>query len=313
MKKKFVLAALMFASAAAAAPLTLKHTAGETKVNAPASRVVALGPHALDMLLSLGIQPVGYGEAAQLAVTNYGSPIRQIRYLGSRVKGKPLNVGDRFKPNLEVVASLKPDLIVGENYAQDAYSALSKVGPTVLFRGTQTGDWQKTLPVLAKAVGREKQANAVIARNKKMMAQARENLPAWIRGKTVLVVWNAGGANKDMYTVLGPNDWTGGFFQSLGLKLDTLGTKPTLSDGEGYSKVSSEGLAAAKADAIFVIASSKNTVQQAKKDWQANALAQRLSASKAGHVYFLDIQLFGRLRGPIAEELMVRELGRQLK
>ena len=111
---------------------------------------------------------------------------------------------------------------------------------------------------------------------------------------------------------MGPNDWTGGFFQNLGLKLDTLGAQDT-SLSEGYRKVSSEGLATTKADAIFVIASSKNTVAQAKKDWQANALAQRLSASKAGHVYFLDIQLFGRIRGPIAEELMVRELGRQLK
>lgn len=312
MKRMSALAALALASPATAAPLTIKHYSGETKVNAPASRVVALGPHALDMLLSLGIQPVGYGEAAQLAVTNYGSPIRQIRYLGSRVTSAPVNVGDRFKPNLEVVASLKPDLIVGENYAQDAYSALSKVGPTVLFEGIHTGDWQKTLPVLAKAVGREKQASAVIARNKKMMAQARETLPAWIRGKTVLVVWNAGGANKDLFTVLGPNDWTGGFFQNLGLKLDTLGAQDT-SLSEGYRKVSSEGLATTKADAIFVIASSKNTVAQAKKDWQANALAQRLSASKAGHVYFLDVQLFSRIRGPIAEELMVRELGRQLK
>lgn len=305
-----LLLALSFS--AVSAPVTVKHAAGETVVQAPAERVVALGPHALDLLLSLGVQPVGYGEAAQLGVTDYGSPVRQIRYLGSRVTGQPLNVGDRFRPNLEVVTSLRPDLIVGEHYAQEAYPALSKIAPTLLFEGIHSGDWQKTLPVLAKVLGREEQAAAVLRRHQKVIADGKASLPTWLRGKTVLVVWNAGGASKDLFTVLGPNDWTGGFFQSLGLKLDTLGA-PDSKLSEGYRKIGSEGLAATRADAIFVIASSKNTVQQAQKDWKANALAQRLSASRAGHVYFLDIQLFGRLRGPIAEELMLRELGRQLR
>lgn len=310
--RKFLLVAALCTFTAEAAAVTVKHFAGETQLPAPAKRVVALGPHTLDLLLSLGVQPVGYGEAAQLGVTNYGSPIRQIRYLGSRVTSNPVNVGDRFKPNLEVVASLKPDLIVGENYAQEAYPVLSKIAPTVLFEGIHTGDWQKTLPVLAKALGREKQAAAVIKRHEQVIAQGRSSLPASLRGKKALVVWNAGGANKDLFTVLGPNDWTGGFFQSLGFKLDLLGAQDS-SLGEGYRKVGSEGLSASKADVIFVIASSKNTVAQARKDWQANALAQRLPAARKGQVYFLDIQLFGRIRGPIAEELMVRELARQLK
>ena len=37
------------------------------------------------------------------------------------------------------------------------------------------------------------------------------------------------------------------------------------------------------------------------------------AASRAGHVYFLDMQLFGRLRGPTAEDLMTRELTRTLR
>ena len=56
-----------------------------------------------------------------------------------------------------------------------------------------------------------------------------------------------------------------------------------------------------------------NTTAQARRDWQANPLAQRLNASRSGRVYVLDAQLFSRLRGPIAEELMVRELQRQWK
>lgn len=313
MKKSLLaLFALTMVSTSWAVPVTLKHFSGETVVSAPATRVVALGPHALDMLLSLGIQPMGYGEAAQLGVTNYGSPIKQIRYLGSRITGQPVNVGDRYKPNLEIVASLKPDLIIGENYAQDSYKALNSIAPTLLFEGIHTGDWQKSLPVIAKAVGKGNKVSQVLTRHNQVIQQAKQNMPEWIKGKNALVMYNSGGADKDVYTVLGPQDWTGGYFQSLGLKLDLLGLKDSEMT-EGYKKVSSEGLANTNADAIFVIASKKNTVHQAKKDWEQNPIAQRLKATKEGHVYFLDVQLMSRIRGPIAEELIARELLRQLK
>ncbi len=303
---------LITAATAATYPLTIKHFSGETTLRKPPARTVALGPHALDLLLSLGVQPVGYGEAAQLSVNNYGSPIRQIRYLGSRVKGTPVNVGDRFKPNLEVVASLKPDLIVGENYASDSYTALNKIAPTVLLHGIHSGDWQKNIVTLAQALNREGQAKAVIARHARILAGARTAIPAQLRGKKALVVWNAGGASRDLYTILGPKDWTGGFFETLGFKLELPARRDTtLTDG--YAQISSEALSSLNPDAVFVIASSKNTVAQAARDWKANALAQTLRASRQGHVYFLDVQLFSRIRGPIAEELMVQELLRQLR
>lgn len=307
------LAALSGGPASAAAfPVTVTHTSGTARIERPPTRVVALGPHALDLLLSLGVQPVGYGEAAQLGVTNYGSPIRQIRYLGSRVTGQPVNVGDRFKPNLEVVAALNPDLIVGEHYAAAAYPALNRTAPTLLFHGIHTGDWQKSLPALARALGREKRARDVLRRHERLITQARAALPAPLRGKRVLVVWNAGGSQKDLFTVLGPRDWTGGFFESLGLRL-LLPGQPDPSLGEGYRQLGVESLSTLDPDAVFVIASGTNTVSRARRDWQGSPLTSRLRASRARQVYFLDVHLFSRIRGPIASELAVRELLRQVR
>lgn len=293
-------------------PMTVEHTAGKASIARAPVRVVALGPHALDLLLSLGVQPVGYGEAAQLGVTNYGSPIRQIRYLGSRVTGKPLNVGDRFKPNLEVIAALKPDLIVGENYASDAYPALNRIAPTLLLRGIHTGDWQKSLPLLARALNRENRARTVLEEHREMITRARAALPASVRGKRVLVLWNAGGSQKDLFTVLGPKDWTGGLFESMGMRL-LLPGNPDPSLGEGYQKLSLEGLSTLTPDAVFVIASGKNTTAQARRDWQSSPLTGRMTASRNGQVYFLDVQLFSRIRGPVANELAVREVLRQVQ
>lgn len=304
--------ALGGAASAVSYPLSVPHSSGTARIERQPTRVIALGPHALDLLLSLGVQPVGYGEAAQLGLSAYGSPVRQIRYLGSRVTGAPINVGDRFRPNLEVVAALRPDLIVGENYAADAYPALDRIAPTLLFHGIHTGDWQKSLPVLARALNREAGARRVLERHRQVLAQARAALPAHLRGRRVLVVWNAGGSQKDVYTVLGPQDWTGGFFESLGLRLLLPGrADPSLT--EGHQKLSAEGLSTLDPDAVFVIASGKNTTAQARRDWSANALASRLAATRNRQVYFLDVQLFSRIRGPVAHELAVRELLRQVR
>lgn len=305
-------AAFAASGAAQAFPVTVPHAAGSTRLDKPPSRVVALGPHALDLLLSLGVQPVGYGEAAQLGVRNFGAPLRQIRYLGSRVTGAPINVGDRFQPNLEVLTALKPDLIVGENFASAAYPSLNRVAPTLLFRGTHRNDWQRSLPLLARALGRERQAAQVTQRHARLLAAARGQLPASLRGKKVLVVWNAGGPQKDLFTVLGPDDWTGALFEDLGMRLLLPGARdPSLAVNGGYSTLNVEALAGLDPDAVFVIASGKNTPTRARRDWQASPLASRLRASRSGRVWFLDVQLFSRIRGPIATELALRELERQ--
>ena len=298
------------ANARATFPVTVTHALGQTTVPARPTRVVALGPHALDLLLSLGVQPVGYGEAAQLGVKTFGSPIRQIKYLGSRVTSAPLYVGDRFKPNMELLASLKPDLIVGEDYASAAYPALNRVAPTLLFTGTHSGDWQKSLPVLARALGREDRAAAVLTRSRAVLNEARGALAPWA-GQRALVVWNSGGQNRELYTVLGPKDWTGGLIQDLGFRLALPGA-PDPAMTEGYRTLSVEALGALDPDVVFVVASGTNTPTRAANDWKASALAGRLRASRAGRVYFVPIQLMGRIRGPVATELATREVRRQL-
>ncbi|WP_051935533.1 ABC transporter substrate-binding protein [Deinococcus sp. YIM 77859] len=297
---------------ARAFPLTVSHDVGRTHIERPPKRVVALGPHALDLLLSLGVQPVGYGEAAQLGQRNFGAPIRDIRYLGSRVRGTPINVGDRFQPNLEVLTALRPDLIVGENFASGVYPQLSRIAPTLLFRGIRRNDWQRTLPLLARALGREAQAARVIKQHQERLARAQQQLSPALRGKNVLVLWNAGGTQKDLFTVLGPEDWTGALFEDLGMKLLLPGARdPALATDGGYSTLGVEALAGLDPDAVFVIASGKNTPTRARRDWEAGPIPSRLRASRNGHVWFLDVQLFSRIRGPIATELALRELQRQ--
>ncbi|MGY2896300.1 ABC transporter substrate-binding protein [Deinococcus sp. UYEF24] len=286
-------------------PVSIAHSAGSTIVRTKPLRIVALGPHALDLLLSLGIQPVGYGEASTFIKTPaFGSPIRDIRVLGSRVTSNPVNVGDRFNPSLEILASLKPDLIVGEDYATQVYPQLSRIAPTLLFKGIDRNEWQKTLPLLAMAVDREATYTNVLKSYTANVQATRSVLAARFKNQTVLVVWTGGGEGKNTFDVSKRSDWTGGLLSDLGLNVI---------DGDKAAAVLSvEGLVALNPDVVLVLASGTSTPTRARADWNSSALTSRLPATQKGQVYFLDYHLFRRIRGPIAAQLIERQLVKEM-
>ena len=308
MHKRLITTAVTAALCSASAgtyPQTVTHSAGTTTITRQPLRVVALGPHALDLLLSIGVQPVGYGEASTFLKTPaFGSPIRDIKYLGSRVTSAPVNVGDRFNPNLEILTALRPDLIVGETYASNVYPQLSRIAPTLLLDGIDRNAWQKTLPTLARALNREAAYRSALTAYTKSVESTRAQLASFGK-KRVLVVWTTGGDTRNTFTISGSDDWTGGLLRDAGLNVI---------DGEKKDAVVSvEGLAAINPDAVIVLAAGTSTPSRARAEWNAGAITSRLRASQAGQVYFFDYHLFRRIRGPIAAQLVERQLVKTLR
>ncbi|MET9347381.1 ABC transporter substrate-binding protein [Streptomyces termitum] len=104
-------------------PRTLTHAMGTTEVKAAPKRVVVLDVGELDNVVSLGIQPVGYAPSEG----DDGIP----GYL-AKDAGSPKSVGTINNLNLEAIANLQPDLILGSQLrAADKYDELSKIAPTV--------------------------------------------------------------------------------------------------------------------------------------------------------------------------------------
>lgn len=310
MRRRFLCSTLLVCGLSMATattyPVTIPHSAGTTTLARKPLRVVALGPHALDLLLSLGIQPVGYGEASTYIKTPaFGSPIRDIKYLGSRVTSSPVNVGDRFNPNLEILVSLKPDLIVGEDFASPVYAPLSRIAPTLLFKGTDRNEWQKTLPLIARAVDREQVYVNVLRTYNQRIRDTEAQLSNVLEKKRVLVVWTGGGETRNTFTISDSNDWTGGLLKDLGLNI--------IGGDKRDAVVSIEGLSAIDPDAVIVLASGTNTPTRARMDWNASPLTSRLRASRAKQVYYFDYHLFRRIRGPIAAQLIERQLVKEIR
>lgn len=283
----------------------VQHDFGKISICGQPQRVVALDPHALDLLLSLGVQPVGYAEyrPALVGSPKSGEQMVEIKYLGDRITSNPTYVGTWQSPSLEVILRLKPDLILGRLYDQSLYANLSKIAPTLFpFDDFDNDKWQRSLLTLGKVMDREQRAKQVIAQHNQRIAKARVELEPVSRESRVLLLKSDGGNNIAVFT---DDSYAGGLLKDLGFRLVI---PEQLQATFGEIPISLETLPRLNADIIIVMASADNTVENAKREWGQNPILRSLSASQAGRVYFVDYQLWSRITGPIAAELMIEEV-----
>jgi iron complex transport system substrate-binding protein len=165
------------AGASESFPLTIAHARGETTLEAPAERVVALEWTYAEDLLALGMQPVGLADIA-----GYGNWVRIPEALDAGVA----DVGTRQAPNLEQIAALQPDLILVPSFRADAnYEALSAIAPTLAFDPyptdagiSQYDEMVQTFETIARAVGREAEAQTVLDALEQTFAAEAERIAA---------------------------------------------------------------------------------------------------------------------------------------
>lgn len=146
-------------------PYTVGHALGITTIPAPPERIVTLGWSGEDVVLALGHQPV--------AMTRYGSfPSGMFPWDEEKIMGTPpvLMSGDL---DYEMIASLRPDLIVGVYSGIDerAYQRLSAIAPTVVYRsGPWAADWREQTVVIGEALGMADDAGRLIADTDALLA-----------------------------------------------------------------------------------------------------------------------------------------------
>lgn len=132
-------------------PRTLDTVMGQVSIPKAPQRVVVLDTAELDSVTLLGIKPVG--AVVPHTKTRGGFP----DYLAAKVDGV-VDVGPLLEPNLERIASLRPDLILSSKVRHEKiYDKLSGIAPTV-FTETTGGPWKANLAVHAKALGLDTRA-----------------------------------------------------------------------------------------------------------------------------------------------------------
>lgn len=135
-------------------PRTVTHALGKTELKAAPKRVVVLDVGELDNVVSLGLKPVGYAPSEG----DDGIP----GYL-AKDAGSPKSVGTINNLNLEAIANLQPDLILGSQLrAADKYDELSKIAPTV-FSIRPGFTWKENYLLNAAALDKTAEAKEKLA------------------------------------------------------------------------------------------------------------------------------------------------------
>ncbi|MCX4969009.1 iron-siderophore ABC transporter substrate-binding protein [Streptomyces sp. NBC_00654] len=268
-------------------PRTLTHAMGKTELKAAPKRVVVLDVGEFDNVVSLGVKPVGYAPAeGDVAIPSYLE----------KDAGSPKSVGTINNLNLEAIAGLKPDLILGSQLrAADKYDELSKIAPTV-FSIRPGFTWKENYLLNAEALDRTAKAETELAayeaKAKKLGTDIGPNKP------TISMVRYL----PDKIRLYARASFIGTILEDAGLprpknqQIDDLA-----------AEISPEKIDEADADWIFT--GVYGDVKATKRDTaQANPLWKNLEAVKAGQAKDVSDETWYLGLGVTAADLVLDDL-----
>lgn len=272
--------------------ITVTHAMGTSEVPANPKRVVTLFQGATDSAVALGIKPVGVVESwAQ-------KPIYE--YLREDLQGVEL-VGLETQPNLEVIARLKPDVIIAAKARHEKiYGQLSQIAPTVM--ADTVYDFRRSLVLTAEALGRQSKGEQIWQAWQKRTASFREQLNTqqkqWPLTASVL---NARADHMRIYL----------HESYAGAVLDDIGFASPMPDHQGWGikLKTKEALPSVNADVFFVVFDRNDgAIQQVFDDWSSHPLWKVLKAPRNDQVYQVDFVNWILSGGILGANLILDEL-----
>ena len=289
MKKLFkttLVSALLMVSAFASA-VTVKDAKGEFTLDKTPSRVVALEYSFVDALAQVGVSPVGVADDNKID--------RILPQVREKIAAWQ-SVGTRSQPSLEVIASLKPDLIIADPSRHTAvFEELKKIAPTVMF-DSRHESYQENLETAQKIgdlVGKSAEMKAKINEHNDYIANIAKNLG--VQGKKA----SFGTSREDKFNIQNDNGYVGSF-------LTTLGFAPTkLNSDQAFVEINLEQLVMEKPEYLFIAHYRDESIA---RKWEAEPLWKAIPAVKANHVYSVDADMWARGRGLEASKIMAKQI-----
>ena len=289
MKKLFktTLASALLMVSAFASAVTVKDAKGEFTLDKTPSRVVALEYSFVDALAQVGVSPVGVADDNKVD--------RILPQVREKIAAWQ-SVGTRSQPSLEVIASLKPDLIIADPSRHTAvFEELKKIAPTVMF-DSRHESYQENLETAQKIgdlVGKSGEMKAKINEHNDYIANIAKNLG--VQGKKA----SFGTSREDKFNIQNDNGYVGSF-------LTTLGFAPTkLNSDQAFVEINLEQLVMEKPEYLFIAHYRDESIA---RKWEAEPLWKAIPAVKANHVYSVDSDMWARGRGLEASKIMAKQI-----
>ncbi len=285
---------------ASGGPVSVTDSRGKTvELDTPATRVVALEWMQAESLVTLGVMPVGLADKELYNTWVAAAP----------VDDSVAAVGTRGEPSTTSVLKLAPDLVIADaTTSQASIEALEKQVPVLVVKSTDAAAQLQTMrdgfSLIAEAVGKEDEAEDVLAALDQKLAEGRSKLESadaatsfafadgWVDGGNVAVrMFGKGSLMSDLAERLGlSNAWTGKVDPEWG-----LGTTDP------------EGLTTLKGDVSFFYNQPEEGSDVFMDDLAKNPIWSALPFVKDQQVYKLDtgVWTFG---GPRSAENFVDDV-----
>ncbi|PAU88243.1 iron ABC transporter substrate-binding protein [Pseudomonas sp. WN033] len=265
-----LLATSFSAAALANETVTIQHSSGETEVPVNPQKAVVIDWSTLDTLQQLG-------------VTVQGTPSNTAPELLKQYRdGDFIRAGSLFEPDLEVLQSTQPDLIITGRRAQGQYAEVAKFGPTIDVTPDPKdllGSLERNTRLLGQIYAREAEAEALIS---KLEASVQELRKLTAEQGNGLLVLTTGGRMAAF-----------GSGTRFGMIHDVFGLPPAadnLQVGRHGHSVSFEFLLEANPDWLFVMDRDAAIGREgvAAAQLMDNELVKATTAGQKGQIVYLD-------------------------
>jgi len=283
---------LCLSAVPAAVARDVTHAMGTTTVPDAPLRIVALTNEATEDLVALGITPIGAARSAN-SDPWYDHVKAEL--------ADTVVIGEELAPNLEAIAALEPDLILGNKRRHEKiYDQLSAIAPTV-FAETIQGTWKSNFTLYAETVGKAEQGKSILAEFEDRAARLREALGE-DKDTVTLVRFLAG----QVY-VYAKDSFSGTILEAAGLPRPPVQVKPGLAE-----LITKERIGELEADRIFYFTyeTGDGKAEQEAAAWMDEPLWNNLSAVKSGQVYPVSDAVWATAGGIMAAQLALDDLER---
>lgn len=270
----------------------VEHAMGTATIEKTPEKVVILTNEGTEALLALGVTPVG-------AVQSWtGDP--WYEHIADDMKNVEV-VGLESEVNLEAIAALEPDLIIGNKMRQeDIYEHLNAIAPTV-FAEDLRGNWKVNFELYAKAVNKEEKGKEVLDAYKTRIADLQEKLGDKLNMKVSMVRFMAGDVR-----IYQKDSFSGVILEELGF------ARPESQDVNEFAikGATKEQVPLMDGDILFYFTYETGDGEATKleNEWLEDPIFQNLEVAKKGEVYKVDDVIWNTAGGVRAANLMLDDI-----
>ncbi|NJE26720.1 ABC transporter substrate-binding protein [Thermococcus sp. MV5] len=228
----------------------------EVTVNKEPQKIVSLAPSITEILYFIGALDKVVGVTK---FDNYPENVQEGRTV----------IGGFSDPNIEVIASLEPDLIVGTSMHIKYLDQLEKIAPVIIIDPKSIEEIYEAVELLGKVTNKEEKASEVVNYMEEMIEETRSKVKGAPRVKVFYIVWS------DPLMSVG----NGTFIHDL---ITIAGGENIFGDAQGWPQVSVEEVLSRNPEVIILPPHAGISAEDLCNSTLANT-----DAVKTGRVYTL--------------------------